>query len=103
MDQNKIKIHRLLRGYTQKELADLVDIGQSLLQQYEDPKHKQKPTLENAIKIALILGCRVDDIRPGWELPASKTYYNFINNYPALAKGKQQAITEAIKRHVPQK
>ncbi|AMS33981.1 helix-turn-helix transcriptional regulator [Marinitoga sp. 1155] len=59
---NKIKQFRIERNLTQKELSDLLGIGQSTLSEIENNKYL--PRIDLAKKIAKILNCELDEIFP---------------------------------------
>lgn len=56
----RLKIKRIEKGLTQKELADMVGLAKNTLCAYEIGfRHPKKSTLE---KIARSLGCRIEDL-----------------------------------------
>ncbi len=57
---DKVRYLRLKKGYTQTELANLANISQPALQAYETGKNK--PTKNNAIQLAKVLGVSYDEL-----------------------------------------
>lgn len=56
----RLKIKRIEKGLTQKELADMVGIGQGFISSYETGKYfPRKKVLD---RLAQALGCEVRDI-----------------------------------------
>ena len=56
----RLKIKRVEKGLTQKELADMVGIGQGVISSYETGKYfPRKKVLD---RLAQALGCEVRDI-----------------------------------------
>lgn len=58
-----IRKYRILSGLTQKELAEKVGLGQSMLSQIE--QNRADTTVSNIIKIAQVLKCRVINLLDG--------------------------------------
>lgn len=55
-----IKDARKQRGLTQTELAQLINVTQGAISQWENGN--SRPTLDNLVAIARALGCKVDDL-----------------------------------------
>lgn len=56
----RLKLKRVEKGLTQKELADMVGIGQGFISDYETGRYfPRKTTLD---KLAEALGCEVKDL-----------------------------------------
>ncbi|APT75266.1 XRE family transcriptional regulator [Marinitoga sp. 1137] len=56
----KLKIYRLKKGLTQKELAKLLNVQQNTVAMWETGK--SKPPIDKALKIARILGTTVEEL-----------------------------------------
>lgn len=58
----QLKIGEMIknRGYTNKQIADILDVDQNTISRYITGRIKI--TLETAIKLAEILNCKVDDL-----------------------------------------
>lgn len=67
---NKIAERRKMKGYSQTELADLVEVSQSLIAAYEN--ETRPPTDEMLVKIARKLDCRVRDLKNGEDEEATQ-------------------------------
>lgn len=57
---DRVKSLRIQKGYTQCELAELINISQPALQAYESGK--AKPLKNNAIQLAKILGVSYEEL-----------------------------------------
>lgn len=55
-----IKKYRVMAGFTQKELAEKVGLGQSMLSQIEH--NRADTTVGNVINIAKVLQCTIFDL-----------------------------------------
>lgn len=60
MRNNRLMKQRHERGMTQAEVAEKVGITARNYQSYE--YNESRPNVETALKIAEVLGCRVEDI-----------------------------------------
>jgi transcriptional regulator with XRE-family HTH domain len=85
--KTNIKQLRILRGYTQAQLAALVDVSESAISQYESGK--KIPSTETLYKLGEALDCPVSDIlddRKSVEFSLSTLEREFIRKYRSLDK-----------------
>ena len=57
---NHIAYYRKQKRLSQRDLAKLLDVPQQRVSEWEN--NHRAPHLETALRIALILGCHVDDL-----------------------------------------
>lgn len=85
--KTNIKQLRILRGYTQAQLAALVDVSESAISQYESGK--KQPSTETLYKLGEAFDCPVSDIlddRKSVEFSLSTLEREFIRKYRSLDK-----------------
>jgi transcriptional regulator with XRE-family HTH domain len=56
----KIKVMRIKRGLTQKQLADRLGVKQQNVSDWE--RGERSPSVKNLKKLADVLNCRIDDL-----------------------------------------
>lgn len=56
----KIRELRQKKGFTQKELADLLEVSEVTISNFEN--NKKTPSMKRALQIATILECSLDDL-----------------------------------------
>lgn len=85
--KTNIKQLRILRGYTQAQLAALVDVSESAISQYESGK--KQPSTETLYKLGEAFDCPVSDIlddRKSVEFSLSTLEREFVRKYRSLDK-----------------
>ena len=91
--KTNIKQLRILRGYTQAQLAALVDVSESAISQYESGK--KIPSTETLYKLGEALDCPVSDIlddRKSVEFSLSTLEREFIRKYRSLDKHGRNVV-----------
>lgn len=92
-----IKQIRLARGMTQKQLADLVDVSESMISQYESGK--KSPSNETLLKLGEALDCSVSDIlddRKAFDFALSTLERNLIQKYRSLDEHGRRVVEAVI-------
>ena len=103
---SRIRKYRKLRGLTQKELAEKVEISKSFMSFIESEKNK--PSLENLNKIAKVLNVSVDvlvgnarePVDPVIDLMETANFLNISSDELVIYKDKDFVVissTRAIK------
>ena len=57
---NRIAEYRKRKGFSQKDLADEMNVTESAISLWESDS--RKPKLDRAIELAKILGCTIDEL-----------------------------------------
>lgn len=57
---NEIRVRRALLGMTQKELAEKIGVGQTMISGYE--KDANKPDFDGLVGLSKVFGCTIDDL-----------------------------------------
>ena len=60
MVKNRVKELRIARGWTQQQLADLVDVSRQSINSIE--RERYEPSLTLALKFARVFDCATEDI-----------------------------------------
>lgn len=87
---------RLARGMTQKQLAELVDVSESMISQYESGK--KSPSNETLLKLGEALDCSVSDIlddRKAFDFALSTLERDLIQKYRAMDE-RGRRVVEAV-------
>jgi len=58
--KNRLKVLRAERDWSQAQLADLLDVSRQTINTIENGKYD--PSLPLAFKMAVLFGCRIEDI-----------------------------------------
>ncbi|MGF7145939.1 transcriptional regulator with XRE-family HTH domain [Anaerotaenia torta] len=88
---NKIKRARVEKGYTQKDVADKLNIPKSTYANYEN--NHREPNMDTLEAIAGVLGVTIDYLI-GWD--SNRPLKDNLNNSPIAAK----LVGETIKKNI---
>ena len=61
---DKVREMRQMRGISQAELADYIDLSRGYIGDVENPRHRAKYNLNHLNKIAIALNCSIRDFLP---------------------------------------
>ena len=94
---NNIKKLRKAHGLTQKELADKVDVTESMISQYESGK--KFPSYETLLKLGEALECQVSDIlddRKSFDFTFSALEKDLILKYRSLDETSRKVVNAVM-------
>lgn len=94
--KTNIRQIRKARGLTQKQLADMIDVSESIISQYENGR--KSPSNETLLKLGEALDCSVSDIlddRKALNFALSTLERDLIQKYRALDE-RGRRVVEAV-------
>ena len=94
--KTNIRQIRKARGLTQKQLADMIDVSESIISQYENGR--KSPSNETLLKLGEALDCSVSDIlddRKAFNFALSTLERDLIQKYRALDE-RGRRVVEAV-------
>ena len=94
--KTNIRQIRKARGLTQKQLADIIDVSESIISQYENGR--KSPSNETLLKLGEALDCSVSDIlddRKALNFALSTLERDLIQKYRALDE-RGRRVVEAV-------
>lgn len=97
---NNLKLLRKSKGYTQKQLSEMIGVSQQTLQKYENRGHE--PDIETLKKLADIFGVSVDYLVDHKALGKDPNYaiseneYFLIEKYRKLDRSSRSGIEHII-------
>lgn len=89
-----LKMLRLARGLSQKELGDLSQIGQSNISAWE--RGERSPLPEGLIKIATFFGCSIDFLVGYSVKPIDEEENLLIQKYRTLDKEAKNQLNDYV-------
>lgn len=95
--KTNIKQIRVARGLTQKQLAEMIDVSESIISQYEN--EKKSPSNETLLKLGEALDCSVSDIlddRKALNFALSTLERDLIQKYRALDERGRKVVDAVI-------
>lgn len=95
--KTNIRQIRKARGLTQKQLADMIDVSESIISQYENGK--KSPSNETLLKLGEALDCSVSDIlddRKALNFALSTLERDLIQKYRALDERGRKVVDAVI-------
>ena len=95
--KTNIRQIRKARGLTQKELADMIDVSESIISQYEN--ERKSPSNETLLKLGEALDCSVSDIlddRKAFDFALSTLERDLIQKYRALDERGRKVVDAVI-------
>ena len=95
--KTNIRQIRKARGLTQKELADMIDVSESIISQYEN--ERKSPSNETLLKLGEALDCSVSDIlddRKALNFALSTLERDLILKYRALDERGRKVVDAVI-------
>ena len=95
--KTNIRQIRKARGLTQKQLADMIDVSESIISQYENGR--KSPSNETLLKLGEALDCSVSDIlddRKALNFALSTLERDLIQKYRALDERGRKVVDAVI-------
>ena len=95
--KTNIRQIRKARGLTQKQLADMIDVSESIISQYEN--ERKSPSNETLLKLGEALDCSVSDIlddRKALNFALSTLERDLILKYRALDERGRKVVDAVI-------
>ena len=95
--KTNIRQIRKARGLTQKQLADMIDVSESIISQYEN--ERKSPSNETLLKLGEALDCSVSDIlddRKAFDFALSTLERDLIQKYRALDERGRKVVDAVI-------